>query len=79
MTELIHRTGCHFRLGESAAGSDALTELLDRLMQTLTSGGSTDECKQAMVPILKRILNAQQCGDFLYIADLLEYELAPLL
>jgi hypothetical protein len=65
-----------FRLGYTAAGSEALATTVDALASILPKLGHR---ATAVVPIVERILAAQERGDSLAVADELEYELAPIL
>jgi len=63
-----------FRLGQEGAGGNVLTALIDELLQTITDGQlNVDEA--AFNVMIQNIVQAQLAGDYLYLADLLEYEL----
>lgn len=71
----IHAVVHALRLGRSAEGNDALAEFLQQLSIALT--GPLGSQAPLLLPALRALLQAQEQGDFLYVADLLEYELAP--
>ncbi len=66
-----------FRLGQEATGCERLTGFIDGLLPTLGSA-SADRVHQ-LEKVLGETLQAQQRKDFILVADLLEYEVAPLL
>lgn len=66
-----------FRVGRLAEGNTALVEFVDLLQQALAA--LDDEAVvRAIGPHVKAIVEAQERGDVLFVADLLEYELQPL-
>ncbi len=67
-----------FRLGMEAQGSQALVHLVDWLMRRPDASGDGASATR-LEPILGEIVSAQERADFLRVADLLEFELAPLL
>lgn len=66
-----------FRLGVEGEGSDALIRTIDQMITLL--GALPESGMQAANGILLELLAAQGRKDFLLVADLLEFELAPLL
>lgn len=64
------------RLGMIAQGGEALAQLVDGLLVLLP--GET-ELAAALAPLLGEIVAAQQHGDWIGVADALEYQLAPAL
>jgi len=66
-----------FRLGREGEASEALTALIDALGSALPQAAPDNLA--ALAALLPEILAAQARQDFLNIADLLEYRLAPLL
>jgi hypothetical protein len=65
------------RLGREAEGNSALTRIIERLQTELGSAGPT-----ALAPLfatLEAMMLAQERGDVLFVADLLEFELAKML
>ncbi len=73
----FEKVGCSLRLGMEAQGSEELVGCIDLLIGRLT----TVPAEQTMVmqQVLGEILAAQGRKDYLLVADLLEYEIAPLL
>jgi len=67
----------HFRLGMEAQGCLALVMCIDKL-QPLLFDLPVDTTQQ-MMGFLEKALSAQERKDYLLVADLLEYEIAPLL
>lgn len=65
-----------FRVGMAARGHDAFVVFVDALQAELTARGS-DEIANELLPFLGEVLAAQQRGDLLRVADLLEVEVAP--
>ena len=65
-----------FRLGMEAAGSASLVALIDGMLKAMAVP-STSPLSAGELPILQEIIAGQQRGDFLYVADLLEYRLLP--
>lgn len=68
----------HFRLGEVAMGSACLAELVDGLQKIVAQGLSAD-VGQGLLQMLEMIVDAQSRGDYLLVADLLEYEAVKIL
>jgi len=66
-----------FRLGMEALGSARLRRAIDLLIVELPKL-SADQCREAQIQ-LSHVLAAQERRDFLLVADLLEYQIAPLL
>ncbi len=64
------------RLGAEAAGCDAFGEFLGALIADLEAGTLRPE---PLLPILELAMGAQQRTDYVGLADLLQYELKPLL
>lgn len=69
----IYRTEAieSFRLGMEGKGSDAMMRLMDCITPLLKINSShlgTDE-----TALLNLIIDAQQRGDYIFVADLLEY------
>ena len=67
-----------FRVGRPAEGSTALIEFID-LLDTALKGLQDSEVEKLVLPHIKAIIQAQERGDTLCVADLLEYELQPML
>ncbi len=66
------------RVGMEARGNDSLSELIDALWSGLNCG-DLQAISRRFLPLLEEILSAQERGDSLYVADLLEYKLSPIL
>lgn len=64
------------RLGESAQASDWLVGVIDALADALHRPPLACEAAR-ILPILERVLEAQVRCDTLWLADLLEYQLLP--
>jgi hypothetical protein len=60
-----------FRLGMEGKGSDALMRLMDCLAPVLEANG--DLLGSNEVELLNHIVAAQQRGDYIFVADLLEH------
>jgi len=73
----FEQVGSSLRLGMEAQGSTQLIACIDDLLEFLP------HCLPAQVnrfqSVLNQILAAQMRKDFLLVADLLEYEMAPLI
>ncbi len=65
-----------FRMGRSAEGNSALIEFIDLMQQALTALGD-EELAAFVLPYVQEIVAAQERGDVLRIADLLEFDLLP--
>ncbi|MDH5231331.1 MAG: hypothetical protein OEZ58_23900 [Gammaproteobacteria bacterium] len=73
----IATTANYFRMGMEAMASDSFVKLVESLL-TSSNTQNTETAAQLNF-ILSEIIAAQQRCDYLYIADLLQYELQPLL
>lgn len=60
-----------FRLGREGEGSDALVRFIDTLAPLLEQNGAHFGADEAA--LLNEIIEAQQRGDYLFVADLLEH------
>lgn len=69
----MRETAASLRIGLRARAQNHLIELVDRLLEPGIIDG------EALQPVLGAVLAAQQRRDDLYLADLLEYHLLPLL
>lgn len=76
MEEILKEAARQLRLGMEAAGSAALVTLIDELLKVMAAP-SKSPLSPKDLPILKELIAGQQRGDFLYVADLLEYEMLP--
>ena len=64
-----------FRLGMDAQGSDALTRVVDGLL----GGAVGEDVLRSAARVFGELLQAQERGDMIGLADRLEFELLPLL
>jgi hypothetical protein len=74
----IHSIANDFRMGTVGAASDAFASFINDLIAFLGSAPS-DVDQAALLPLLERGLGAQQRADYIALADVLQYEIAPLL
>lgn len=66
-----------FRLGLEGYGSERLTDLIDSIGRRLTE--LPGESLQKLNPLLENVFNAIARRDYLWAADLFDYEIMPLL
>ena len=78
MLELLDEAVTCFRLGHEGAGNDALARFTETMWKDLAEGRLTSN-PSYLRPILEEVVTAQERGDLLWVADLLEHELRPLL
>ena len=65
-----------FRIGAEGEGSRGLLEILSVIAATIETGKKTHiDIKPEDLSLFNNIVQAQERGDFIYVADLLEYEL----
>lgn len=77
LESLLQKTAEAFRLGAEAQGSEGLVALIDGLPALLEQvPGDATAC---LNQVLSAMLAAQSRKDYLYLADLLEYELPAIL
>ncbi|GAB6039345.1 hypothetical protein [Endothiovibrio diazotrophicus] len=76
---LLHQVASHFRLGMQGAAAEGLVQLIDRLLMELQNAPLPPLRINELSALLGEVLAAQQRHDHLYLADLLQYRLAPLL
>ncbi len=74
----IQRTSNAFRLGMESKGGQLFSELIDELLEVISSSAS-DELLGKFNRLLQQMIEAQLKADFLYLADLIEYELTDAL
>ena len=72
--QMILSTAISFRLGMEAQASEGLVALIDALPQVLADCSEIDTARLNL--ILATMLAAQSRKDYIYLADLLQYELA---
>ncbi|MGN7612647.1 6-hydroxymethylpterin diphosphokinase MptE-like protein [Magnetococcales bacterium HHB-1] len=75
---LLERAALAFRQGMEAQGSADLTKMIDCFLEKIRSGVLQAEKQQQVTPLLQVLMNAQKRKDLLHLADILEYQLAPL-
>ena len=61
----------YFRLGKEGQGSDAMIHFIDTLVPILNANPSQLGTEEARV--MEQIVQAQQRGDFTFVADVLEH------
>jgi hypothetical protein len=66
-----------FRLGREAEGNAAFARFIERLQGEL--GGADPNALAPLFPTLQAIVSAQERSDWLFVADLLQYELGKML
>ena len=76
--ELALRTARSLRLGMEAQGQIDLSEFVDALLPLLQRP-EYRELSREIAPHLPLVLKAQERGDHLFVADLLEYAIGPTL
>jgi len=70
----MQRTANAFRLGMEGKAGQLFSELIDELL-TVISTSAPDESLKNFNTLLQKMIEAQLKADFLYLADLIEYEL----
>lgn len=73
----LNNAGRAFRLGMEATGSENLTQFIDALQDVLKT--LPPEKIPQLSAALNESLTAQSRRDYSYLADLLEYQIRPLL
>ncbi len=77
LEQQIEQVGIHFRTAKEAKANQLLADLLTELEPTLTKLPANQlERVNQYLPVL---LDAQERRDNLFVADILEYEIKPLL
>jgi hypothetical protein len=66
-----------YRLGMEGQASEHLVKLIDLLTSVLAKG--PPEMVLRITPLLANAMSAIERKDYLYVADIFEYEIAPLL
>ena len=74
--QALDRSAAAFRLGHDGEGNELLGQFIDGFLRVLP--GMEQSSIARSQAILEPMLQAQQRGDYLFLADLLEYELTPL-
>ncbi len=78
LSERLQQAVVLLRVGQEGAGGEAMADFTDQLWAALSSGAFII-APHLLEAILPQVIAAQQRGDWLWVADLLEYELGPLL
>ena len=68
----------NFRIGATGAANDAFATWIGEVLQVL-EGGTSKPDVIALSNLLQRGFEAQQRADYIALADLLQYEIGPLL
>ncbi len=76
MEAILEEAVRQLRLGMEAAGSASLVALIDELLKRMANP-TASPLLQSDLPLLKDLIAGQNRGDFLYVADILEYEIRP--
>ena len=76
MQVLAYQTALFFRLGMDAKANDTFAKFMDSLAQQLPSLPSHVDVN-SLNHYLNQMFLAQSRADYLYLADLLEYEIGP--
>ena len=76
---LLQQVAIHFRLGMQGAGAEGMVLLIDQLLTDLQGSPLSPIQLNELNAVLGEVLSAQQRHDALYLADLLQYRLAPLI
>jgi hypothetical protein len=78
MIRLLDEAVLRLRLGQEGAGFDALARFIDALVPELDAGRVPVDASR-LAAALREALSAQERGDVLWVADMLEHEVRPLL
>ncbi len=78
MLESLEQTITQFRLGMEAGANHSMISFIDSFLAAFKSGKFSAEVQEVQ-PLLQEILSAQERGDYLFAADLLEYQIAPII
>lgn len=73
----LHATIIALRLGMEGMAGDRMARFIDTLEPWLA--GVNQDQMQHLLPLLSEALEAQARGDFSRLADLLQYEIRPLI
>ena len=76
MIETLNQSVRQFRLGMEGEASASLASFIDLLLKGMTADRNFPLSAEDM-PLLNEIIGGQQRGDYLYVADILEYKLLP--
>ncbi|MGI2259520.1 hypothetical protein [Shewanella sp. GXUN23E] len=75
LTKRLQQAATAFRLGQEGRGNGLYREIIDDIQQLI----QTSPHQAEYLPLLSRLLQAQQRHDWLDIADTLEYEITALI
>ena len=75
MTEPLHQIAHAFRRGHDTEANELFAEFIGNLANLLSQ---QSELPAEFNMLLEIMLNAQMQGDYLWLADIIEFELAPL-
>lgn len=78
MLQLLEEAVTRLRLGQEGAGSDALARFVEALWPELATGRIQVD-PQVLSIALQEAVTAQERGDILWVADMLEHEIRPAL
>ncbi len=78
MIKLLEQAIEQFRMGMEGSGSAAFIRFIDAFQKELAREQANMQL-ESLMPFLQQIIQAQSRGDYLHVADLLEYEIQPLL
>lgn len=78
LLDLISESSLLFRLGKDAKANEVFARFMDVLMRQLPSISKNVDIN-GLNQILNEMFLAQSHADYLYLADLLEYEVGPIL
>ncbi len=79
LIDAIGEVAGHYRCGRNGAAAEGLVTLVDGLMETIQQATLPAAQMNRLAALLNELFAAQQRHDTLYLADLLEYRLRPLL
>jgi len=74
----IQCTSNAFRLGMEGKGGQLFSELIDDLLKIISTSASSESLINFNT-LLQNMIQAQLRADYLYLADLIEYELVDIL
>ncbi len=75
LTALLSDTASLFRLGQEGKANAQYQQIIGQVQAWITASKN----KEAYMPVLTQLLNAQERKDWLDLADTLEYELTALI
>lgn len=78
LLETLEEAVVSFRCGREGAANFAVAAFTDEL-GTALQNAQDPRVVHSLLPWLREVMTAQEKGDHLRVADILEYEIAPLL